>query len=142
MDFMAKKGIKHQYKMPCTPQQNGVPERKNKSLMEMARCMLKAKGLPHKLWMEVVTCATHVLNRCPTKVLKTITPFEAWNDRKPSVDYMRVFGCLAYAHVLQQLRVVSLMIRQSNVFLWSILVIVKVTCFIILLHRIFLRVMM
>ena len=103
-DFLAHKGIKHQCTMPYTPQQNGVAERKNRSLMEMARCMLKAKGLPHKLWMEAVACATHVLNRCPTKVLKTITPFEVWHDRKPSVDYMRVFGCLAYAHVPQQLR--------------------------------------
>ncbi|MCO5591563.1 hypothetical protein L7F22_045550 [Adiantum nelumboides] len=65
-DFLGKKGIKHQCTMPYTPQQNGVAERKNRSLMEMARCMLKAKSLPHKLWMEAVACATHVLNRCPT----------------------------------------------------------------------------
>ena len=71
--------------------------------MKMARCMLKAKSLPPKLWMDVVACATHVLNRCPTKVLKIITPFEAWYDRKPSIDYMCVFGCFDYAHVPQQL---------------------------------------
>ncbi|MCO5578916.1 hypothetical protein L7F22_032765 [Adiantum nelumboides] len=76
-DFLGKKGIKHQCTMPYTPQQNGVAERKNKSLMEMARCMLKAKSLPHKLWMEAVACAAHVLNRCPTRALKTITPYES-----------------------------------------------------------------
>ncbi|MCO5609397.1 hypothetical protein L7F22_063623 [Adiantum nelumboides] len=103
-DFLGKKGIKHQCTMPYTPQQNGVAERKNKSLMEMARCMLKAKSLPHKLWMEAVACAAHVLNRCPTRALKTITPYESWYDRKPSVSYLRVFGCLAYAHISQQLR--------------------------------------
>ncbi|MCO5611452.1 hypothetical protein L7F22_065705 [Adiantum nelumboides] len=103
-DFLGKKGIKHQCTMPYTPQQNGVAERKNRSLMEMARCMLKAKSLPHKLWMEAVACATHVLNRCPTRALKTITPYESWYDRKPSVSYLRVFGCLAYAHIPQQLR--------------------------------------
>ncbi|MCO5557209.1 hypothetical protein L7F22_010769 [Adiantum nelumboides] len=103
-DFLGKKGIKHQCTMPYTPQQNGVAERKNRSLMEMARCMLKAKSLPHKLWMEAVACAAHVLNRCPTRALKTITPYESWYDRKPSVSYLRVFGCLAYAHILQQLR--------------------------------------
>ncbi|MCO5600051.1 hypothetical protein L7F22_054159 [Adiantum nelumboides] len=81
-----------------------MSERKNRSLMEMARCMLKAKSLPHKLWMEVVACAAHVLNRCPTRALKTITPYESWYDRKPSVSYLRVFGCLAYAHIPQQLR--------------------------------------
>ncbi|MCO5562588.1 hypothetical protein L7F22_016216 [Adiantum nelumboides] len=102
-DFLEKKGIKHQYIMPFTPQQNGVAERKNKSLMETARCMLKAKSLPHKLWMEAVACAAHVLNRCPTHALKTITPYEAWYDRKPSVGYLRVFGCLAYAHIPEQL---------------------------------------
>ncbi|MCO5553831.1 hypothetical protein L7F22_007357 [Adiantum nelumboides] len=90
--------------MPYTPQQNGVAERKNRSLMEMARCMLKAKSLPHKLWMEAVACAAHVLNRCPTRALKNITPYESWYDRKPSVSYLRVFGCLAYAHIPQQLR--------------------------------------
>ncbi|MCO5587128.1 hypothetical protein L7F22_041075 [Adiantum nelumboides] len=76
-DFLGKKGIKHQCTMPYTPQQNGVAERKNRSLMEMARCMLKAKSLPHKLWMEAVACAAHVLNRCPTRALNTITPYES-----------------------------------------------------------------
>ncbi|MCO5597384.1 hypothetical protein L7F22_051460 [Adiantum nelumboides] len=103
-DFLGKKGIKHQCTMPYTPQQNGVAERKNGYLMEMARCMLKAKSLPHKLWMEAVACAAHVLNRCPTCALKTITPYESWYDRKPSVSHLRVFGCLAYAHIPQQLR--------------------------------------
>ncbi|MCO5603945.1 hypothetical protein L7F22_058102 [Adiantum nelumboides] len=103
-DFLGKKGIKHQCTMPYTPQQNGVAERKNMSLMEMARCMLKAKSLPHKLWMEAVACVAHVLNRCPTRALKTITPYESWYDRIPSINYLRVFGCLAYAHIPQQLR--------------------------------------
>ncbi|MCO5563189.1 hypothetical protein L7F22_016826 [Adiantum nelumboides] len=103
-DFLGKKGIKHQCTMPYTPQQNGVAKRKNGSLMEMARCMLKAKSLPHKLWMEAVACVAHVLNRCPTHALKTITPYESWYDRKPSISYLRVFGCLAYAHIPHQLR--------------------------------------
>ncbi|MCO5569018.1 hypothetical protein L7F22_022724 [Adiantum nelumboides] len=103
-DFFGKKGIKHQCTMPYTLQQNGVAERKNRSLMEMARCMLKAKSLPHKLWMDAVACASDVLNRCPARSLKTITPYEAWYDRKPSVTYLHVFGCLAYAHIPQQLR--------------------------------------
>ncbi|MCO5550786.1 hypothetical protein L7F22_004277 [Adiantum nelumboides] len=103
-DFLGKKGIKHQCTMPYTPQQNGVAEKKNRSLMEMARCMLKAKSLPHKLWMKAIACAAYVLNRCPTRALKTFTPYESWYDRKPSVSYFCVFGCLAYAHIPQQLR--------------------------------------
>ncbi|MCO5569167.1 hypothetical protein L7F22_022877 [Adiantum nelumboides] len=86
--------------IPPLPNNN---ERKNRSLMEKARCMLKAKSLPHKLRMEAVACAAHVLNRCPTEALKTITPYEAWYDRKPSASYLRVFCCLAYAHIPQQL---------------------------------------
>ncbi|MCO5592728.1 hypothetical protein L7F22_046731 [Adiantum nelumboides] len=103
-DFLGKKVIKPQCAMPYTPQQNGVAKRKNMSLMEMARCMLKTKSLPHKLWMEAVACATHVLNKLPTRALKKITPYEAWYDRKPSVNYLCFFGCLAYASIPQQLR--------------------------------------
>ncbi|MCO5566420.1 hypothetical protein L7F22_020097 [Adiantum nelumboides] len=115
-DFLGKRSIKHRCTMPYTPQQNGVAKRKNRFLMKMARCMLKAKSLPHRLcmlkakslphrlWMEAVACAAHVLNRCPTCALKTITPYEAWYDRKPSVSYLLVFGCLAYDHIPQQLR--------------------------------------
>ncbi|MCO5572076.1 hypothetical protein L7F22_025827 [Adiantum nelumboides] len=99
-DFLGKKGIKHQCTMPYTPQQNGVAERKNRSLMEMARCMLKAKSLPHKLWMEAIACVAYVFKTCPTRALKTITPYEA---------------CY----------VGSLMIRQSNVYLWGTVVEVK-----------------
>ncbi|MCO5601082.1 hypothetical protein L7F22_055201 [Adiantum nelumboides] len=109
-DFLGKKGIKHQCTMPYTPQQNGVAERKNRSLMEMARCMFKAKSLPHKLWIKAVACAAHVLNRCPTCALKTITPYEA---------------CY----------VGSLMIRQSNVYLWGTVVEVKVIDFTIPLQQ-------
>ena len=72
--------------------------------MEMARCMIKGKHLQHQFWMEAIACATHVLNRCPTKALKIVTPFEAYYGHKPKVDYMRVFGSLAYVHVPMQLR--------------------------------------
>ncbi|MCO5611034.1 hypothetical protein L7F22_065284 [Adiantum nelumboides] len=86
-DFLGKKGIKHQCTMPYTPQHNGVTKKKNRSLMEMARCMLKAKSLPHKLWMEAIACATHVLSRCPTRALKTITPYESWAGSSKKDDY-------------------------------------------------------
>ena len=49
-------------------------------------------------------CATYVLYRCPTKTLQSITPYEAWHDRKPSIEHMRVFGCLAYNLVPQMQR--------------------------------------
>ena len=102
--FLAERGIKHQCTVPYTPQQNGVAERKNRSLMEMARCMVKSQSLPHGFWLEAVMCATYVLNRCPTKALQVVTPYEAWHGRKPSSGHLRVFGCLAYALVPVQHR--------------------------------------
>ena len=73
--FLADRGIKNQCTMPYTPQQNGIAERKNRSLMEMAQCMVKSQYLPHSFWLEAFMCATYVLNRCPTKALKSITFF-------------------------------------------------------------------
>ena len=61
--FLAERGIKHQCTVPYTPQQNGVVERKNMSLMEMARCMVKSQALPHSFWLEVVIRASYVLKQ-------------------------------------------------------------------------------
>ena len=97
--FLKDRGIIHQCTTPYTPQQNGLAERKNRSLMEMARCMLNGKKLPHKFWLEAVMCANYVLNRCPTKAITTITLYEAWTGHKPNVGHMRIFGSLAYAFV-------------------------------------------
>ena len=64
--------------------------------------MVKSQALPHAFWLEAIMCATHVLSRCPTKALQSVTPYEAWHGRKPSIAHLRVFGCLAYALVPQQ----------------------------------------
>ena len=66
--------------------------------------MVKSQALPHAFWLEVIMCAVYVLNKCPTKALQSITPYEAWHARKPSVAHLRVFGCLAYALVPEQQR--------------------------------------
>ena len=72
--------------------------------MEMARCMVKSLALPHSFWLEAVMCTAYVLNRSPTKALQSITPYEAWHGRKPSVAHLRVFGSQAYALVHVQHR--------------------------------------
>ena len=97
--YLKSCGIHHKCTVPYTPQQNGVAERKNRIVMEMARCMLKGKNLPNMFWLDAVMCANYVLNRSPTKALKTITPYEAWKGHKPTISRMRTFGWLAYAHV-------------------------------------------
>eukprot|EP00253_Pinus_taeda_P019857 PITA_19857 len=74
-----------QHTVPYTPQQNGVAERKNRTLKEMANCMLQSKGLSLSFWAEAINCANYIINRTPTKVLKNITPEEAWSSIKPDV---------------------------------------------------------
>ena len=67
--------------------------------MDMVRSMLKAKNFPNEYWEEAINCAAYILNRCPTKVVMNIILEEAWSGTKQFVTHMRVFGCVAYAHV-------------------------------------------
>ncbi|WOG95118.1 hypothetical protein DCAR_0314420 [Daucus carota subsp. sativus] len=102
--FCRAHGINHQLTTAYTPQQNGVAERKNRTILDMARSMVKAKHLPRTFWAEAVLCAVYLLNRCPTKSVRNKTPNEAWSGSKPSVGHLRIFGCIAYAHVPEQKR--------------------------------------
>ncbi|PNX60020.1 equilibrative nucleoside transporter 3-like protein, partial [Trifolium pratense] len=70
----------------------------------MVRCMINEKNIPKTFWPEAVNWAVHILNRCPTFAVKDITPEEAWSGIKPSVSHFRIFGCIAYAHVPDNLR--------------------------------------
>jgi len=70
--------------------------------MEMARSMLKEKGMPNTFWAEAVYTAVYILNRCLTKAVKDKTLIEAWSGRKPSAKHLRVFGSICYIHVLDQ----------------------------------------
>ena len=102
--YCKEKGIKRQLTVRQSPQQNGIAERKNRSIVEVARSMLKAKGLPNKYWAEAVNTAIYLLNRSPTKAVQHMTPYEAWFQRKPKIDHLKIFGCPAYYHVLPQNR--------------------------------------
>ena len=87
-----KMGIKRQFSVEYTPQQNGVAERANRTIVEMARCLLIGSGLHEKFWAEATDTAVYLKNRCPTKALDGKTPYEVWNKIKPSVGHLRVFG--------------------------------------------------
>lgn len=87
-----------------TPQQNGVSERKNQTVMEMAKSMLHEKGLPKSFWAEAINAAMYLLNRCPTKAAWNQTPIEAWSRTKPLVRHLKVFGCVCYAQVPKEKR--------------------------------------
>ncbi|KAH9681306.1 hypothetical protein KPL71_026926 [Citrus sinensis] len=79
-------------------------ERKNRTIVEMARSMLKGKGIPNNLWAEACHTAVYILNRSPTKAVRDKTPFEAWHNRKPTVDHLKIFGSIAYALIPAQNR--------------------------------------
>ncbi|KAL0287793.1 UNVERIFIED_CONTAM: Retrovirus-related Pol polyprotein from transposon TNT 1-94 [Sesamum angustifolium] len=98
-NFCEEYGIKRQLTAAYTPQQNGVSERKNRTIMNMVRSMLKSSGVQKNCWPEAVKWSIHVLNRSPTFSVQDQTPEEAWSGRKPSVEHFRIFGCIAYAHV-------------------------------------------
>eukprot|EP00253_Pinus_taeda_P013378 PITA_13378 len=104
LQFCRENGIHKQFTARYTPQQNGVAERKNRTIMDMARSMLKGKHLPNDYWAEAVNCAAYILNRCPTKAVMNRVPEEAWSGRKQGVTHIKVFGCVAYARIPDQLR--------------------------------------
>lgn len=94
-NFLKDEGITHQLSVEYTPQQNGVAERKNRTLVEMARCIMLQGNLPQSLWAEAINAATYLRNRCATKTLDGKTPFEAWSKCKPYVGFFRVIGSKA-----------------------------------------------
>ncbi|KAL4335379.1 hypothetical protein GQ457_07G009100 [Hibiscus cannabinus] len=102
--FCEEYGIRRQLTMPYSPQQNGVAERKNQTILNMVQSMLKSKNVPKEFWAEAVECAVYLLNRCKTPSLKNITPQEAWSGVKPTVSHLKVFGSVSYAHIHDQRR--------------------------------------
>ncbi|KAL8137841.1 hypothetical protein V2J09_003842 [Rumex salicifolius] len=94
-----KHGIKRQLTTAYTPQQNGISERKNRTIMNMVRAILIEKGVPKMFWAEAVQWANHVLNRCPALVVLNTTPEEAWSGVKPSVEHFKIFGCIGHVHI-------------------------------------------
>ena len=83
LDFYLKEhGIVRRLTVPHNPEQNGTSERKNRTLLEMAWCILMQSGLPPGFWAEAISTANYIRNRCPTKSLNGKTPYEAWTARK------------------------------------------------------------
>ena len=84
-EFCELNGYNHNFSTPRNPQQNGVVERKNRNLQEMARTMLNEHSLPKYFWAEAVNTACYILNRVLVRPLLTKTPYELWNNKKPNL---------------------------------------------------------
>jgi transposase InsO family protein len=97
--YLKNHGIQHQLTAPYSPQQNGVAERFNRTIIEMAKSMMHNANLPYTFWAEAIYTATYIRNQCISKTFdnKSITPEELWTGHKPSVRHLRTFGCDAYA---------------------------------------------
>jgi transposase InsO family protein len=95
-EFLGEEGIKHEFSVPYTPQQNGVVERKNRTLIKAARTMLDEYKTPDNFWAEVVNTACHAINRLYLHKIYKKTAYELLTRNKPKVDYFRVFGCKCF----------------------------------------------
>ena len=99
VDYLKQNGILEDETIPYSPQQNGVAERCNRTLMESVRSMLYHSNSPLKFWAKALVTAVHIRNRSPTSCFLGETPYERWYKEKPDVGHFRVFGCNAYMHV-------------------------------------------
>ena len=87
-------GIEASYTMPGTPEQNGIAERRNRTLMDMVRCMLAHSSLPDFLWGDALRTAAYILNQVPSKSVPK-TPYELLNGKRPTLKHFHVWGCKA-----------------------------------------------
>lgn len=97
--FCKANGVIHQLTAPHTPEQNGVAERMNRTIVEKARCLLFDADISMKAWAEACNMAVYIRNRVPTSSLNFKSPQEVWSGEKVNVSKMKLFGCDAMVHV-------------------------------------------
>ena len=102
-DWTNKKGIVLDFTVPYTPQLNGTAERMNRTIFDKARAMLYGSEMEKNMWGEAVYTAVYLINRSPTGKLK-VTPIEMWNNQKPDLSRLQIFGSDAFVKILGQLK--------------------------------------
>ena len=98
-EFCKNEGIVRHRTVRMTPQQNGVAERMNRTLLERARCMISNAGLTKDFWAEAINMACYVVNRAPSTALNFKTPEEVWSGTPADYSDFKIFGCPTYMHV-------------------------------------------
>ena len=99
LEFLIAEVISYEPAAPYTQNQNGVNERKIRTIVERARTMLLEASLPEHFWADAVATVVYILNRSPTKAPTGKTLFEAWFGRRPNLAHLRRFGCDANLHI-------------------------------------------
>ncbi|GJZ59552.1 retrovirus-related pol polyprotein from transposon TNT 1-94 [Tanacetum coccineum] len=94
-------GIARHLTVAGTPQQNGLAERMNRTLLNKVRCLLIQSGLPDSFWAEATVTTTYLINRSPSTALEKKTPMDLWSGHPANYEMLRIFGCVAYSHVNQ-----------------------------------------
>jgi hypothetical protein len=92
-------GLHRHLTVPYSPQQNGVVEHRNQTVVGTARSMMKTAGMSGEFWGEVIMTVVYLLNRSPTRTLERKTPYEAWHSKRLGVHHLRTFGYVAYMKV-------------------------------------------
>lgn len=95
-ELLKENGIQRRLTVPYTPQQNGLAERKNRTLIETARSLMLQSGVPSKFWAEAINTANYIRNRCISKSLNGTSPYKIWTGRVPNVRYFQIFGTKAF----------------------------------------------
>jgi transposase InsO family protein len=95
-EFCLEHGIDQQFSAPRISQQNGVVERKNRTLVEMARTMLDEHRTPRRFWADAISIACYISNQIFLRSILHLTPFELRFGRKPSVSHFMPFGCKCF----------------------------------------------
>ncbi|XP_019261720.1 PREDICTED: uncharacterized protein LOC109239589 [Nicotiana attenuata] len=99
VSFFSENGIIHQTSCPHTPQQNGVVERKHRTLLKASRALLFQSKVPIRLWGDCLLTATYIINRLPSRLLQNKSPYELLFGKTPSYSHLRTFGRLCFATV-------------------------------------------
>ena len=97
--FFQQRSIRREYTAPYNPEQNGIPERMNRTIQEREVAMLEQSGLSDGFWSEALLTAVHIINLSSSKPLRYKIPQELWSRKTLDYGKLRIFGCEVYARV-------------------------------------------
>ena len=98
-NYLQQKGIIHQRSCTYTPQQNGVVERKNRHLLDVARTLLIDSSVPSRFWVEALSTSVYLINRLPTVTLNYDSPYFRLFGITPEYHSLHTFGCVCFVHL-------------------------------------------